>query len=89
MEAIESLVEQPILVVVEGGITHWWADDSHFVVREDGIAEGVFAVALLKDALVANSLGREETEGVVLEDRDISLQKLVDAVLKVAEDDNA
>jgi len=71
---------------VEGRITHWWADDSHFVVREDGIAEGVFAVALLKDALVANSFGREETEGVVLEDRGISLRTLVDVVLKVTED---
>ena len=61
-QAIERFVEQPIFVFVECWIAHGLADDSAFVVREDGIGESVFAVTLLEDTFFGDSLGGEETE---------------------------
>ena len=57
MQVIERFVEQPIFVVVECWIAHGRADDSAFIVREDGIAESVFAVTLLEDTFVGDGLG--------------------------------
>ena len=54
-QAKERFVEQPIFVFVECWIAHGREDDSAFVVREDGIAESVFAVTLLEDTFEATA----------------------------------
>ena len=74
---------------MEGWITHRWADDSDFVVREGSVAKSVLAIALLEDTSVPHSFGSEETERLVFEDGCVTLGFLVDSVFEVAEDHNA
>ena len=88
-EAVERLVEEPEFVFVVGGVADRWVYDHALVIRESGIAEGVFAVALLEDAAVADGLGSEKAERAVFEDWCISLGLVVVSVLVVAEDDDA
>ena len=74
---------------MKGWIANRRADDGGFILWQDGIAKSILAITLLEDALVRDGLGREESEGIVLEYRSIALRSLVDAILEVAEDDDA
>ena len=75
--------------MVVSGIAGRWADASGFVVREDGVAEGILAVTLLEHALVGDSLGCEKAKGVVAKDGSVALGFGEQSVLVVAKDDDA
>ena len=53
------------------------------------MAERVFTVTLLKDALVANSHVRHDAEAGIVEDRGVTLRFAILSVFKLAEDDNS
>ena len=58
-EAVESFAEQPVFVGRVSWVTNRQADHGEFIVREIGLTKCILAVALLEDALVADSLGGE------------------------------
>ena len=59
-QAIESFVQEPEVVGAGLGISKGWTDYGDLVVWEQGVAEGVFSVALLEDASFLDGLGGEE-----------------------------
>ena len=46
-QAVESFVQEPEVYGTKVGIAEGWADYGNLVVWEEGVAENVFAVALL------------------------------------------
>lgn len=88
-EAVKSFVEEPVLIFVISWISNRWADDRALIRRKQSIAEGIFAVALEKNAFLTDSFGSEETQGGVFENRCIALCLGVVAVFKISEYDNA
>ena len=61
-ESIQSFVEKPIFIAVEGRVANWRTDDSGFILRQYCIAKSILAITLLEYASISNSLGGEEAE---------------------------
>ena len=58
-EAVECFAEQPVFVGRVSWVANRWTDNGEFIVGEIGLTKCILAVALLKDSLVADSLGGE------------------------------
>jgi hypothetical protein len=63
-KAIESLKKKPIFILAGIGVPGRWADNSCFLRREDALAEGVFAIPLLKAAPVLSRQTNQESETI-------------------------
>ena len=55
-EPIQGLLEKPIFVTRVGGIPDRGPDDRELVIRKICLAEGIFAIPLLENALGADGL---------------------------------
>ena len=64
-EAIESFLEEPVGVGSFVSVSEWRFDYGEFIVRKDGVAECIFAIALLEDVTVANCFGCQQAQGTV------------------------
>ena len=58
-QAVQCFVKEREVVGTGVGIAKGWADDGDLVVWEEGVAEGVFAVAFLMDTPFIDGLGVE------------------------------
>ena len=88
-KTVQSFLEEPEFILGISGISDRRSNDHTFIIWKVGLAEGILAVSLLKDTLIADSLGSEEAKGAVFEDWGIALGLAVVVVFVVAEDDDA
>ena len=88
-KAIEGLIEEPILVLVVGGIANWGTHCNPLIIWEDSLAKGILAVSLLEDLPAGASLRGEEAERRVLENRCVLVRFRVDSIFEVSEYDDA
>jgi len=86
VKAVQSLLEKPVFIILEGGISGWRTNDGCFILGQSCIAESVLAVALLKYSAVANSFRHQKLQGVVFEHWCISLGLGIHLIFVVAED---
>jgi hypothetical protein len=88
-KAVKSFIQQPILILAVSWVADWGADGHPLVIREGGLTESVFAVALLENAAVASGHGGEKAKAGVLENRRVALGLVVDSIFVVAKDNDA
>jgi hypothetical protein len=79
-------MKEPVLIFSMTRITHQGPDNSEVIIWEVGMA--IFAIALLQNAQVADSLATQKAKRAVLENWGISLAFRVVVVFEVAKDKN-
>jgi hypothetical protein len=63
-KAIKSLEKKPIFILASVCIPGRWADDSCLLRRKNALAEGVFAIPLLKAATVLSRQANQKSETI-------------------------
>ena len=88
-ESVEGLVERLSVIFVLARITDWRSNVHALVVWESCLAEGVFAVALLEDALVLDRFGDEKAETGVLQNRSVAFRLGMISIFVIVENKDA
>lgn len=88
-QAIQSLVEKPIITLAVFGITHGRNDHDKFGWWQFSMIESILTVSLLQYFLGLQCFGAEKTNGAIFDYRGIALRLGPIAVLMIAEHHNA
>ena len=84
-EAIKRLQQKPIFLGISVGVTGRRANNGCFCGKENTMAEGVFAIALLQGTAFFNCKASKETKGILMKNRCKAIAFTPDTLFKIAQ----
>jgi hypothetical protein len=88
-EAIKSVLQEPIFLLISLRIARWWVYNSDFIVRKCTLAKGIFTIPLMEGTTLFNSKANQEMKTVLTKNRGEAIAFTPNSALVIFQDNDS